>query len=77
MNTFFKLFFSNIFYLLFFYSISFSEIVKEIKISGNDRISNETILMFSELEIGENLKNSNLNKILKKLYDTISLTMFL
>ena len=70
MNTFFKLFFSNIFYLLFFYSISFSEIVKEIKISGNDRISNETILMFSELEIGENLKNSNLNKILKKLYDT-------
>ena len=49
---------------------SYSEVVNEIKIVGNDRISNETIIMFADVKIKENLDNKNLNKVLKNLYDT-------
>ena len=59
-----------IFYLFYFTSISVSEIVKEVRISGNDRISDETILMFSEVKIGDDLENDDINEILKKLYQT-------
>ena len=53
-----------------FVKTSYSETIDRIEILGNDRISNETILMFSELETGQNLDNLNLNNILKKLYET-------
>ena len=49
-----------IFYLFYFTSISVSEIVKEVGISGNDRISDETILMFSEVKIGDDLENDDI-----------------
>ncbi len=57
---------------LFFISItsSFAEVVKKIEINGNERISNETILLFSQVNINDDLKSSDLNNILKKLYDT-------
>ena len=70
MNRFLKLLHYCIFYLFFFTSVSISEIVNDIKISGNERISDETILMFSDLKIGDNIKNRDLNTILKKLYET-------
>ena len=44
--------------------------INEIKIFGNDRISKETILMFSDIQVKENLDSGNLNKSLKNLYDT-------
>ena len=59
--------------LLFFYSLclpSFSEIIKKIQISGNDRVANETILMFSKINIGDNIQNNDVNDLLKRLYDT-------
>ena len=65
-----KLFLFNISILLFFYTFSKSEIVKEIEITGNDRISEETILMFSDVKIGDDLSNSDLNYILKNLYNS-------
>ena len=49
---------------------SYSEIINEIKIFGNDRISKETILMFSDFQVQENLESKNLNEILKNLYNT-------
>ena len=63
---------------LFFLSISFSintqivnsEIIKKIEISGNDRISNETIKLFSDVDINDNLDKNNLNDVLKNLYET-------
>ena len=56
--------------LILFVKSSFSETIESIEIFGNERISQETILMFSELQTNENLNNINLNDILKKLYDT-------
>ena len=49
---------------------SYSEIINEIKIFGNDRISKETILMFSDFQVQENLESKDLNEILKNLYNT-------
>ena len=60
----------NFFSLFLFYSISIGEIVKEIIITGNDRIPNETIIMFSDLNVGDSLELSDLNIILKDLYDS-------
>ena len=56
--------------LSIFLSLSFSEIVKKIEISGNDRISEKTILIFSEIEIGEEIEITDTNILLKNLYDT-------
>ena len=58
-----------VFFLFFCNSIN-AEIVKKIEIMGNDRISNDTIKLFSEVKINENLSKKNLNDVLKKLYDT-------
>ncbi len=58
-----------IFYFCFFTHAN-SEIIKNIEIVGNERISDETILMFSEIQIDDNVNNEILNTILKNLYDT-------
>ena len=70
MNKFLKLLLSYIFYILFFYSAALSEIVDKIEISGNERIPDETIIMFSNVKIGDDLSNTDLNNILKNLYET-------
>ena len=63
----------NIF-VIFFYFILISplktEIIKEINIEGNQRISPETIKMFTGVSVNDNLSDNDLNQILKKLYDT-------
>ena len=60
----------SIIFNLIFLSFSFSEIIKKIQITGNSRISNETVLMFSRINEGQNFKNLMLNEILKNLYDS-------
>ena len=60
-------------FLLFFFGsnkVALTEIVKDFKVSGNERISKDTIIMFSEIKINNNLDTKELNKILKKLYQT-------
>ena len=54
--------------IIFIISISFSnaKIIKNIIINGNDRISNEAIIMFSEIKLGENISSVKLNDILKR-----------
>ena len=47
-----------------------SEIVKNIEIIGNERVSSETIKLFSKVNINETLDSNDLNDILKNLYDT-------
>ena len=44
--------------------------IEEIIINGNNRISNETIIIFSEVQTNENVNNERLNQILKNLYKT-------
>jgi outer membrane protein insertion porin family len=50
--------------------VSYSDIINQIEINGNKRVTKEIILMFSEIEIGQNIKNSDINKITKNLYET-------
>ena len=53
-----------------FLSLSHSGILKEIKINGNERITDEIISMFSDIELGQDVKNSDINNIIKNLYET-------
>ena len=39
--------------------ISYSDVIKNFEIKGNDRVSKETILMFSNLEIGDIISEVN------------------
>ncbi len=47
-----------------------SEIIDEINIEGNQRISKDTIIMFADVSVKDNLSDKDLNEILKKLYNT-------
>ena len=47
-----------------------AEIIDEIKITGNNRISAETIKVYGEVEIGKDYTSADLNNILKNLYST-------
>ena len=65
-----KLLVNPILLIVCFISFAQSEIVKTVEINGNDRISNETIIMFSSLKIGKDYNEDDLNELLKDLYDT-------
>tara|TARA_B100001057_G_C22837679_1_gene945802 strand:+ start:60 stop:2303 length:2244 start_codon:yes stop_codon:yes gene_type:complete len=53
-----------------YFSFSLSETIKKIEITGNSRISDETILIFSKINVGQNFKSSILNQIIIDLYET-------
>ena len=57
-------------FLLFFGIKSNAEIVNEVKIEGNERISLETIVIFGDIVIGKNYEASDINLLIKKLYET-------
>ena len=61
---------SLIFILFLFSSNANSEVIKDIKVINNERISKETILIFSDIKIGKDYNSNDLNKIIKDLYDT-------
>ncbi len=67
---FIKIIIISLFFIFGINRSAFSEVVNDIKIIGNERISKETIIMFSEVSINENLDSSKLNKTLKNLYQT-------
>ena len=46
------------------------ETIKQFNIIGNERVSDETIIMFSNLDIGQNIEQVILNEALKDLYLT-------
>ncbi len=64
------------FYILFFIYFSFfssqlkADIYEEIVVEGNNRLSVQTIIMFSELQLGVEIDGNDLNSSLKKLYET-------
>ena len=53
-----------------FQSAAQTEVISKIEIDGNLRISDETILMFANVKIKDNIENEQLNEILKNLYET-------
>ena len=60
-----------IFIFLFGYSISSNaEVIKQIQINGNERISEQTIINFADIKIGKDVKPDELNIFLKNLYET-------
>ena len=64
-------YFLRLFLILFFFiSPSFSKNYNEIVITGNKRISDETIRVFSSIEDNKILDENSLNLILKNLYET-------
>ena len=61
------------FLMIIFFSISsksYSEIVKDIRVEGNNRVSDKSIKMFSNINIGDDVDQNELNKILKDVYDS-------
>ena len=64
----FKFFFQFCLFFIFFTFSAYSKNFDKIIINGNERISNETILVFSEIPDNKSLDENSLNEILKKLY---------
>ena len=62
-----------IFFLLFLFlstnQVS-ADIIKEIEVKGNTRISPETIKVYGEIELNKDYSVDEINLIIKKLYDT-------
>ena len=65
-----KIFISIILFFIFLSAHSHSEVVKKIEIKGNERISAETITIFGDISVGKNYEISDINSLIKKLYDT-------
>ena len=58
-------------FIIFFLStISWSEIITDVKIEGNKRISKESLMVFGEISKGSDYNQDELNEILKKIYLT-------
>ena len=49
---------------------SYAEVVKKITIKGNQRVSNETIKVFSSIKVGDEITTDKLNEIIDNLYIT-------
>ena len=59
-----------IFLFIFNYNSSSATTVEKIEILGNDRISQETIKLFSEISLNDKMNKNELNLIIKRLYET-------
>ena len=65
-----KLFIKIVVFFFFFSSLVKAETLQKFDISGNKRISDQTIIIFSELKINEEITKRKLDKVIKKLYQT-------
>ena len=70
MSFFKRIFFVFIIFYFVFNSQSYSEIIKKVKVLGNDRVSLETIVVFGDITIGSNYESEDINLLIKKLYET-------
>ena len=64
----------NFFYIIFFITIflvnSLADVIKDISINGNKRISKETIVVLGKINVNQNYESKDLNAILKNLYES-------
>ena len=58
------------FILFFISSLSIAQIINDIKVDGNKRISKESIIVFGNIELDKNYNDDDLNTVLKNIYDT-------
>jgi len=64
-----KKFFTLLFFLVYVFAVK-AEVVENIVIEGNKRISDETIKIYGEVELNKNFTESDLNKVLSNLNST-------
>ena len=60
----------SLFLCIFAITISNAEIVKEVKVVGNIRVSLETIVLFGDIRVNEDYNAQKINELSKQLYDT-------
>ena len=65
-----KYLFFTITILFLFSTVSYANTIKNIIIKGNERISNETIKVFSSIKVGDEIDTDKINQIIKNLYDS-------
>jgi len=70
MRNLLKIFFTLITFFIIFNVQSYSEVVDKVEVKGNERISVETITIFGDIETGKNYESSDINSLIKKLYET-------
>ena len=68
--NFLKYFLKVLFFLLVFNLKASSDIIEKINIEGNQRISSNTIILFTNVKIGQEITDNDLNLILNNLYNT-------
>ena len=66
----FKNFFRAAFIIFIAQTISNAEIVNKLRFEGNERISNETMVVFGDIVLGKNYEASDVSALIKKLYET-------
>ena len=59
-----------IFWSVFLFSSLNSAIIKKIEIIGNDRVSDQTIIVYGDIKVNEDINEQKLNQILNDLYST-------
>ena len=62
-----------IFIVLFFYAFTlsaYSEVIEKVEVKGNERITTETIVVFGDITLGKNYEITDVNSLIKKLYET-------
>ena len=65
-----RIFFVILVNISFAFTFCNADIYKEIQVEGNERLSVETVIMFSEINIEKKLTAEDLNNSIKKLYET-------
>ncbi len=64
-----KILFKVIFFILLSFNLK-AEIIKDIKVNGNQRISEETIIVLGQIKINDDYDDNKLNDTLKNLYNS-------
>ncbi len=57
-------------FCIFFVNTSYSEIIKDIKIIGNQRITKETIIVIGQINFGNDYSDEQLNSLTRRLYNS-------
>ena len=53
-----------------FYNHAYSDVINNIEVKNNDRITKESIITFSGIQLGKDYSQDQLNDILSDLYET-------
>ena len=56
--------------LVFFTNVLSAETIKKIDITGNERVSDETVKVYGDITINQKIDNFKINEIIKNLYST-------